>query len=113
MDVGSHSDEDGPDEEEEEVEDGDQLVEHAVATVVHLGGRLVAGPARVCLKSNTCNVKQSYRVALYRLNVSKNSVTHVKRKALNGGFCIFQSFFGGSVLLKLEKIGYKKLAAYH
>ena len=38
MDVGSHSDEDGPDEEEEEVEDGDQLVEHAVAAVVHLGG---------------------------------------------------------------------------
>ena len=38
MDVGPHSDEDGPDEEEEEVEDGDQLVEHAVAAVVHLGG---------------------------------------------------------------------------
>ena len=38
MDVGAHSDEDGPDEEEEEVEDGDELVEHAVAAVVHLGG---------------------------------------------------------------------------
>ena len=38
MDVGAQSGEDGPDEEEEEVEDGDQLVEHAVAAVVHLGG---------------------------------------------------------------------------
>ena len=38
MDVGSHTDEDSPDEEEEEVEDGDELVEHAVAAVVHLGG---------------------------------------------------------------------------
>ena len=60
VDVGAQSDEDGPDEEEEEVEDGDQLVEHAVAAVVHLGGF----PCRVCLKFNTCNVEQSYRVAL-------------------------------------------------
>ena len=52
MDVCAHSDEDGPDEEQEEVEDGDELVEHAVAAVVHLGGSLVAGSARVTLKSN-------------------------------------------------------------
>ena len=57
MDVGAHSDEDGPDEEEEEVEDGHELVEHAVATVVHLGGLcLVSGPARVCLQYEGGNV---------------------------------------------------------
>ena len=37
MDVGSNADEDSTDEEEKEVEDRHQLVEHAVATVVHGG----------------------------------------------------------------------------
>ena len=63
VDVRAHSDEDGPDEEEEEVEDGDKLVEHAVAAVVHLGGSLVAGPARVTLseKQRSLSEMQSTR----------------------------------------------------
>ena len=56
VDVSAHSDEDSPDEEEEEVEDGHELVEHAVATVVHLSGSLFSGPAPICLQYTKRNV---------------------------------------------------------
>ena len=80
VDVRAHSDEDGPDEEEEEVEDGDELVEHAVAAVVHLGGFSCSSHSEIQ------HVERSTILSLRacRLNFSKNSMTHGKG-ALNGG----------------------------